>query len=971
MKKIFLVISFLFALLNCFSQGKPIPVPRSSKSVTAVDAYVKFSLGMIAPVVPDTTLNGGLDSLGALEYVMRDSSLYMRTISSGLSHKWIRILKVGDAAQSNITSIGISMPAAFTVNNSPLTASGSISVVANGNPTQVILGDGTLGSYIPQLNAIAGPGIQINGSYPNVTFTNTINNTNQLTNGAGFLTATTGNSLYPQLVGNYTNPSWIASIPYSKITGAPVVPAQFNPIAGTNMTITGTYPTYTFNAAGTVYTAATFIKLIGTQFNLDTANYRKVDSVYGVNDSTINVVLNGHTYSIQIKGGTGAGGGGGSGSVTIVTGSNVNGINWSITNPTSIPNLTITLTNITPTTVNGLTLAAQSVGWTIAGGTSSRTLTLAGNATLSGTNTGDVSIGGATYAALSGQTITFSAIDLSGANATGTLAAARFPALTGDVTNIAGNLATTIATHAVTYAKIQQVSALKLVGNPTGSTANMSEIGISTGLIFSGSNILVDSSIYATKYFVTHFPDTIRLFKYGSGIAYLTTSNAGDSLKYKSITSTTTIGWTVNSDSTISANSLLNFQNSLTLSGANVNLVNDVTSPGNNYLYATDGSGVKHWVVYSSLPIATQSVAGLLSAADKTKLDFTQTVVNAGSTDDSVLYSSLTLDTLYAKRFRFTAGNGILISKTGSSQILNVYTFTADTSTGATKLATQAFVLNNATGGGTNIYNSNGSLTGDRQMAGNGHSLSLGLPHDQLTLLTIYSSSNIVLSGNVVYGITSTVDADYSVIGTITQLASITANRNLTLPDPDVFGAGSVLEFVDSNSYNSSFAWQFAGFTVKDPSGNVITQAPNNSVFTLTSVNSVWIISSTSSVSGQTATSGSYTPTFTHTGNVATSTPNICYWQRIGSIVRVSGSIVIVPSSNGLTTGSLSLPIASGLVNPTDLTGCASSTITGFVSTYTSPFVVADVTNDLAALTYTSPTTNGATVFFTFTYIVQ
>lgn len=40
-------------------------------------------------------------------------------------------------------------------------------------------------------------------------------------------------------------------------------------------------------------------------------------------------------------------------------------------------------------------------------------------------------------------------IDLSGAEATGTLAAARFPALTGDVTTSAGNLATTIADNSV------------------------------------------------------------------------------------------------------------------------------------------------------------------------------------------------------------------------------------------------------------------------------------------------------------------------------------------------------------------------------------------------------------------------------------------------------------------------------------------------------------------------------------------
>lgn len=50
--------------------------------------------------------------------------------------------------------------------------------------------------------------------------------------------------------------------------------------------------------------------------------------------------------------------------------------------------------------------------------------------------------------------ISSSAVDLSSADVTGTLAAGRFPALTGDVTTSAGFLATTIANSAVTNAKI-------------------------------------------------------------------------------------------------------------------------------------------------------------------------------------------------------------------------------------------------------------------------------------------------------------------------------------------------------------------------------------------------------------------------------------------------------------------------------------------------------------------------------------
>lgn len=63
------------------------------------------------------------------------------------------------------------------------------------------------------------------------------------------------------------------------------------------------------------------------------------------------------------------------------------------------------------------------------------------------------------------------------------------PALTGDVTASAGVNATTIAPNAVTYAKVQQVGASKVLGNPTGALANVSEIAPDTSLNFTGSTL--------------------------------------------------------------------------------------------------------------------------------------------------------------------------------------------------------------------------------------------------------------------------------------------------------------------------------------------------------------------------------------------------------------------------------------------------------------------------------------------------
>ena len=72
-----------------------------------------------------------------------------------------------------------------------------------------------------------------------------------------------------------------------------------------------------------------------------------------------------------------------------------------------------------------------------------------------------------------GATLTFSGTSL------------RTAALTGDVTASANSFATTIANNVVTYAKMQQMTANRLLGNSTGALANMAEISLGATLTFS------------------------------------------------------------------------------------------------------------------------------------------------------------------------------------------------------------------------------------------------------------------------------------------------------------------------------------------------------------------------------------------------------------------------------------------------------------------------------------------------------
>jgi hypothetical protein len=81
----------------------------------------------------------------------------------------------------------------------------------------------------------------------------------------------------------------------------------------------------------------------------------------------------------------------------------------------------------------------------------------------------------------------FSAVNL-GTDVSGVLAAAQSPAHTGDVTSAAGSLALTIAPGVVSYAKMQAMTANRLLGSGLSGTA-VAEITLGTGLSFTGTTL--------------------------------------------------------------------------------------------------------------------------------------------------------------------------------------------------------------------------------------------------------------------------------------------------------------------------------------------------------------------------------------------------------------------------------------------------------------------------------------------------
>lgn len=114
--------------------------------------------------------------------------------------------------------------------------------------------------------------------------------------------------------------------------------------------------------------------------------------------------------------------------------------------------------------------------------------------------------------------------------------------------------------------------------------------------------------------------------------------------------------------------------------------------------------------------------------------------------------------------------------------------------------------------------------------------------------------------------------------------------------------------------------------------------------------------------------SGTYTPTITLGTNMASATPNVHTWMRVGNTVTVSGHTTADPTAAAgtATDFAVSLPVASNFANAFE---CAGGGFNGEVP-YSPVGVFADVANDRATIVFYSNSTAARTVGYSFTYQV-
>lgn len=161
----------------------------------------------------------------------------------------------------------------------------SSGTVAEGNDSRILNGQtafNSLSNYL--LTSVAASTYQPIGSYLTIEVDPTVPTYSKSLTAFSVIKTDT-DLLYPSLTGSYVNPSWITSIPYTKITGAPTIPNLTSQLTNDSGFITASSASTLTNKSGNIsqwtndsayLTSVSFASLIGKPTTL---------SGYGITDA--------------------------------------------------------------------------------------------------------------------------------------------------------------------------------------------------------------------------------------------------------------------------------------------------------------------------------------------------------------------------------------------------------------------------------------------------------------------------------------------------------------------------------------------------------------------------------------------------------------------------------------------------------------------------------------------------------------
>jgi hypothetical protein len=119
-------------------------------AITVTDPTPENGKGYIVYVINGSTTIGGVGyTTGDLVYRYYNGTSWVSTNMNAIS---------------GVTSVGLTMPSAFTVTNSPITSSGVIAVTGAGLVSQYVRGDGTLANFPASTGGGASVSFYLNGS---------------------------------------------------------------------------------------------------------------------------------------------------------------------------------------------------------------------------------------------------------------------------------------------------------------------------------------------------------------------------------------------------------------------------------------------------------------------------------------------------------------------------------------------------------------------------------------------------------------------------------------------------------------------------------------------------------------------------------------------------------------------------------------------------------------------------------------